>query len=61
MVHLREFDMALDLLGPVMETAQPQNLVWFKNDNDLDPIRDHPRLKAMLAAAEARLAQAKPQ
>ena len=61
MVHLREFDMALDLLGPVMETAQPQNLVWFKNDNDLDAIREHPRLKAMVAAAEARLAQAKPQ
>jgi len=30
---------------------------WAKVDPDLDPVRDHPRFKAMLAAAEARLAQ----
>ena len=61
MVHLREFDMALDLLEPVMRTAQPQNLVWFMNDNDLDAIRDHPQFKAIVEAAEKRLAQAKHQ
>jgi hypothetical protein len=31
-------------------------VAWAKVDSDLDPIRDHPRYKAMLAKAEARLA-----
>ena len=56
MVGLGETDMALDLLEPVLARAQPQNLTWFRTDNDLDPIRDHPRFKALIAAAEARLA-----
>jgi hypothetical protein len=29
---------------------------WMKIDPDLDRVRDHPRFKAMIAAAEARLA-----
>ena len=29
---------------------------YEKADSDLDPIRDHPRYKAMIAAADARLA-----
>ena len=32
-------------------------LHWVKTDPDLDAIRDNPRFTAMLAAAEARLAQ----
>jgi len=56
MGHLGEFDAALDMLEPVFQTAPPQGLVWAKEDNDLDAIRDHPRFKAMIAAAEARLA-----
>jgi hypothetical protein len=34
---------------------------WVKSDPDLDTIRDNPRLKAMLASAEARLAQSSSQ
>jgi hypothetical protein len=33
-------------------------IAWLnhaKVDPDLDPLRDHPRFKAMVAAAEARL------
>jgi hypothetical protein len=30
---------------------------WVKSDPDLDTIRDNPRFRAMLASAEARLAQ----
>lgn len=56
MGHLGEFDAAFDMLEPVFQTAPPQGLVWAKEDNDLDAIRDHPRFKAMIAAAEARLA-----
>jgi hypothetical protein len=34
-------------------------LVWIKNDSDLDPIKDSPCFKAIIEAAEKRLAQAK--
>jgi len=44
------------LLAPVFERVQRQNLLWFAADTTLDPIRDDPRYKAMLAQAEARLA-----
>jgi adenylate cyclase len=55
---LHDFGAALDMLGPRFETMGIEVLNWVKSDPDLDPIRDHPRFKAMLAAAEARLAQA---
>jgi adenylate cyclase len=54
---LHDYDAALDLLGPRFETMSIEVLNWVRTDPDLDPIRDHPRFKAMLAAAEARLAQ----
>jgi adenylate cyclase len=54
---LHDFDAALDMLGPRFETMGIEVLNWVKTDPDLDPVRDHPRFKAMLAAAEARLAQ----
>src|SRR5438034_1187011 len=54
---LHDFDAALGLLAPRFENMTIEVLNWVKTDPDLDPIRDHPRFKAMLAAAEARLAQ----
>ncbi len=54
---LHDFDAALDMLGPRFETMGIEVMNWVKSDPDLDPIRDDPRFKAMLAAAEARLAQ----
>jgi adenylate cyclase len=56
MVSLGETTLALELLEPVLERAQRQNLTWFAADNSLDSIRGDPRLHAMLAKAEARLA-----
>ena len=53
---LGEFDVALDLLGPVLERDAAETVIWAKVDPDLDAIRDHPRFKAMLAKADARLA-----
>ena len=53
---LHDFDAALDMLGPRFETMSIEVLNWVKSDPDLDAIRDHPRFKAMLEAAEARLA-----
>ena len=54
---LHDFDGALDLLEPAFEKLRIEAVNWAKTDPDLDLIRDHPRFKAMLAAAEARLAQ----
>ena len=56
-IELHEFEAALDLLAPVFENMRPDALTGRRIDPDLDPIRDHPRFKALLAAAEARLAQ----
>ena len=56
MVLLGDFDKAIELLAPVLARALRQNLNWFAADTTLDPIRDDPRYKAMIAQAEARLA-----
>jgi adenylate cyclase len=53
---LHDYEAALDMLGPRFETMSIEVLNWVKSDPDLDAIRDHPRFKAMLEAAEARLA-----
>jgi adenylate cyclase len=54
-VQLRDFESAVDLLGPLFATYGVEALDWAKIDPDLDQIRDHPRFRAMLSAAEARL------
>jgi adenylate cyclase len=56
--HLKESDAALELLGPVFETLAIAWLNHAKADPDLDPLRGDPRFKAMVAAAETRLAAA---
>ena len=59
-VDLRAFDAALDMLEPAFEKLRIEAVNWTKTDPDLDLIRDHPRYKAMIAAAEARLARSEP-
>ncbi|HTP98662.1 MAG TPA: adenylate/guanylate cyclase domain-containing protein [Casimicrobiaceae bacterium] len=54
-VDLGDYDAALDFLEPVFSTLKVEGVAWAKTDPDLDPIREHPRFKAMVAAAEARL------
>ena len=56
-LELHDHEAALDLLEPVFERLKIEAINWAKTDPDLDPIRDHPRYQAMVAAAEARLAQ----
>ena len=53
---LNDPDAALELLGPYFETAATGRLNHAKADPDLDPLRDDPRFKAMVAAAELRIA-----
>jgi adenylate cyclase len=55
--ELHDFDAAIDMLELRFKTMSIEVLNWVKTDPDLDAIRDHPRFKAILAAAEARLAQ----
>lgn len=47
---------ALDLLESVTAQSGIEHVNWTKKDPDLDPIREHARYKAMIAAAEVRLA-----
>lgn len=53
---LKDTEAALEILGPVFETAYINRLNHAKVDTDLDPLRETPRFQAMVAAAEARLA-----
>ncbi len=55
-IHLRDIEGALELLGPNFQRATRTNLNHVKADPDMDPLRDDPRLQAMIAAAEERLA-----
>lgn len=54
--QLRDVDAALSMLGPVFARWNVGFLKHAQVDPDLDAIRDDPRFKAMLAAAEARVA-----
>jgi len=53
--EMQDFDAALDMLELGFARMPVEALRWTKSDRDLDPIRDHPRFKAMLEAAEKRL------
>ncbi|MFZ2509132.1 MAG: TIR domain-containing protein [Steroidobacteraceae bacterium] len=57
--HFKDKDAALELLGPVFEKLAIGFLNHAKIDPDLDLLREDPRFKAMVAAAETRLAAAK--
>jgi hypothetical protein len=39
----------------VLEKDTAETVNWAKVDPDLDAVREHPRFKAMLAKADARL------
>src|SRR5438270_9526660 len=53
--HLNDKEAALEMLGPALEKMGTGLINHSKIDPDLDPLREHPRFKAMLAAAERRL------
>jgi TolB-like protein/Tfp pilus assembly protein PilF len=55
-----ETDFALELLGRAIERVGEEGYLWAKVDTDLDPVREEPRFKAIMAAADARLVKAAP-
>ena len=57
---LGDLDAALGMLGPVLERDTGRKVRSAPTDPDLAKLRGDPRFQAMLAAAEARLAAAKP-
>jgi adenylate cyclase len=57
-VHLKETQAAIDMLQPVLMNFAGGFLHHAKVDPDLDPVRNDPRFKTMIAAAEARIAAA---
>ncbi len=59
-VYLKDRDAALDMLDPIFETITEAFLPYAKADPDLDLLREDHRYKAMLSAAEARLAADQP-
>jgi adenylate cyclase len=58
-IHLKDNDAALEMLGPAFEKMGTGLVNHLKIDPDFDTIRDDPRFKEMLAAAERRLASQK--
>ena len=55
--YLNDKDAALEMLGPAFEQTGRGLVNHAKIDPDLDGIRDDPRFKEMLAAAERRLSK----
>ncbi|AHG48434.1 adenylate cyclase (plasmid) [Rhizobium leguminosarum bv. trifolii CB782] len=49
---LGEIDQAIDVLEAWMPQVGAEMRLWFKNDSDLDSIRDHPRYSGLLELSE---------
>ena len=58
MSNMGDADTAIDLLEGLVPKVSTGYLRWFEADNDLDPIRDHPRYAVLQAAVQKRLAEA---
>lgn len=56
-MQLREPEAAIDVLGPYFDQVSRTQLNHCAVDPDMDPLRDHPRFRAMVDAAEARVAE----
>jgi adenylate cyclase len=53
--QMGDADYALDLLEQSLAISDRAGLLWAETDSDLDPLREHPRFKAIMAAQAVRL------
>ncbi|MDB5451563.1 MAG: hypothetical protein JWO33_141 [Caulobacteraceae bacterium] len=56
MAELGDAETACDLLEGIIDKISSGWLLWMEADNSLDPIREHPRFKAVVARGAARFA-----
>jgi adenylate cyclase len=57
---LGKIEQAIDLLEKVMpKSSSLEQVLWFKNDSDLDAVRSHPRYVELVAMIEAQRAPAR--
>jgi adenylate cyclase len=56
-IHLKDPDAAMDMLGPVLDKVAAGFVKHVKADPDFISLRENPRFQAMIAAADARLAE----
>ena len=54
--RMNELEQAVDLLESCLPKMSPGYLNWMKKDPDLIPLHHHPRYRALIKRAEARLA-----
>ena len=54
-VRLNDSERAIEVLGPYFEQVIPNRIKHLESDPDMDPIREDPRFKHMLAGAKQRL------
>jgi adenylate cyclase len=57
--QLGDLDLAIDLLEQVLPHRSREQILWFMNDSDLNPIRSHPRFQALLETIGDQRAPAK--
>jgi adenylate cyclase len=50
---LGDLDAAIDLLETLLPHGSAYHVLWFKNDSDLDPLRQMPRFQELLTALAA--------
>ena len=51
--QLGDVDLAIDLLEKILPHRSPEQIQWFKNDSDLEPIRSHPRYQELLRSLDS--------
>jgi adenylate cyclase len=54
--QIDEPDLAFDVLERWSKNVGSEQILWFKNDNDLDPLRDHPRYQRLISMIDERAA-----
>lgn len=59
-VNFKDFDGALDMLGPYFEKVAGSMVEYATNDPDMDLLRSNPRFEKMIADARARVKSEKP-